>query len=173
MAVEVLRDRQASAVVEVELVELLATLVDRVERFELPYAGGCDLGTRTVEPHMMALRPFGLKVVATEGSYHATAAAGVWSSPTLTFFKLAFGVGQRGAHGHQHEEDRPDHDGGVAAGRRGARGVDEEIPAARVVDEVLRRLDRRLGPGRRVAARDEAGVPDDGVLVRDRRDRPR
>jgi UDP-N-acetylglucosamine 1-carboxyvinyltransferase len=44
----------------------------RVERFELPYAGGCDLGTRTVEPHMAALRPFGLEVNATAGSYHAT-----------------------------------------------------------------------------------------------------
>ena len=40
-------------------------------QFELPYAGGCDLGTRTVEPHMSALRPFGLEVKATEGSYHA------------------------------------------------------------------------------------------------------
>ena len=45
-------------------------LHDRTE-FELPYAGGCDLGTRTVEPHMSALRPFGLEVKATEGSYHA------------------------------------------------------------------------------------------------------
>jgi UDP-N-acetylglucosamine 1-carboxyvinyltransferase len=44
-------------------------LHDRAE-FELPYAGGCDLGTRTVEPHMAALRPFGLEVKATEGSYH-------------------------------------------------------------------------------------------------------
>src|SRR5690242_6694795 len=42
------------------------------DTFELPYAGGCDLGTRTVEPHMAALRPFGLEVKATEGSYHAT-----------------------------------------------------------------------------------------------------
>ncbi len=45
-------------------------LHDRTE-FELPYAGGCDLGSRTVEPHMAALRPFGLEVKATEGSYHA------------------------------------------------------------------------------------------------------
>ena len=35
------------------------------------YAGGCDLGTRTVEPHMAALRPFGLEVKATDGMYHA------------------------------------------------------------------------------------------------------
>ncbi|MEO6470996.1 MAG: UDP-N-acetylglucosamine 1-carboxyvinyltransferase, partial [Aeromicrobium sp.] len=49
----------------------------RFDDFELPYAGGCDLGTRTVEPHMTALRPFGLKVTATEGSYHAMTASGV------------------------------------------------------------------------------------------------
>ncbi len=49
---------------------LLGSLVHRVPRFELPYAGGCDLGTRTVEPHKVALRPFGVAVVATEGSYH-------------------------------------------------------------------------------------------------------
>ena len=40
--------------------------------FALPYAGGCDLGTRTVQPHMIALRPFGLDVEARAGEYHAT-----------------------------------------------------------------------------------------------------
>ena len=50
----------------------LGPLMHRMSDFELPYAGGCDLGTRTVEPHMTALRPFGLQVKATEGSYHAT-----------------------------------------------------------------------------------------------------
>lgn len=59
------------------IIMFLGPLMHRVEQFELPYAGGCDLGTRTVEPHMTALRPFGLKVVATEGSYHVEAATGV------------------------------------------------------------------------------------------------
>jgi UDP-N-acetylglucosamine 1-carboxyvinyltransferase len=54
------------------IIMFLGPLMHRYDDFELPYAGGCDLGTRTVEPHMTALRPFGLKVVATEGSYHAT-----------------------------------------------------------------------------------------------------
>jgi UDP-N-acetylglucosamine 1-carboxyvinyltransferase len=49
---------------------LLGPLVHRAPQFELPYAGGCDLGTRTVEPHKSALRPFGVKIVATDGSYH-------------------------------------------------------------------------------------------------------
>jgi UDP-N-acetylglucosamine 1-carboxyvinyltransferase len=54
------------------VIMFLGPLMHRQDVFELPYAGGCDLGTRTVEPHMAALRPFGLEVKATEGSYHAT-----------------------------------------------------------------------------------------------------
>lgn len=53
------------------VIMFLGPLLHRFESFELPYAGGCNLGTRTVEPHMTALRPFGLEVKATEGSYHA------------------------------------------------------------------------------------------------------
>ena len=49
----------------------LGPLMHQHSEFELPYAGGCDLGSRTVEPHLSALRPFGLEVKATEGSYHA------------------------------------------------------------------------------------------------------
>ena len=55
----------------------LGPLLHREDAFDLPYAGGCDLGTRTVEPHMAALRPFGLEVKATEGSYHAHRRAAV------------------------------------------------------------------------------------------------
>ena len=54
------------------IIMFLGPLMHSEDVFELPYAGGCDLGTRTVEPHMAALRPFGLEVKATEGSYHAT-----------------------------------------------------------------------------------------------------
>ncbi|GAA4422463.1 UDP-N-acetylglucosamine 1-carboxyvinyltransferase [Georgenia halophila] len=54
------------------IIMFLGPLLGREQRFQLPYAGGCDLGTRTVEPHMIALRPFGLDVVATSGSYQAT-----------------------------------------------------------------------------------------------------
>jgi UDP-N-acetylglucosamine 1-carboxyvinyltransferase len=53
------------------VIMFLGPLLHRADTFQLPYAGGCDLGTRTVEPHMAALRPFGLEVKATEGSYHA------------------------------------------------------------------------------------------------------
>ncbi|HWV27105.1 MAG TPA: helix-turn-helix domain-containing protein, partial [Aeromicrobium sp.] len=39
------------------IIMFLGPLMHRHEEFALPYAGGCDLGTRTVEPHMTALRP--------------------------------------------------------------------------------------------------------------------
>jgi UDP-N-acetylglucosamine 1-carboxyvinyltransferase len=59
------------------VIMFLGPLLHRSAEFQLPYAGGCDLGTRTVEPHLAALRPFGLEVKATDGSYHATVATGI------------------------------------------------------------------------------------------------
>jgi UDP-N-acetylglucosamine 1-carboxyvinyltransferase len=53
------------------VIMFLGPLLHRTDRFRIPYAGGCDLGTRTVQPHMNALRHFGLDVTATDGSYHA------------------------------------------------------------------------------------------------------
>ena len=50
----------------------LGPLMHEFDSFELPYAGGCDLGARTVHPHMSGLRKLGLSVVATDGQYHAT-----------------------------------------------------------------------------------------------------
>lgn len=53
------------------IIMFLGPLLHRLDNFKLPYAGGCDLGTRTIEPHMIALRRFGLEITATEGLYHA------------------------------------------------------------------------------------------------------
>src|SRR5699024_10168879 len=54
------------------IIMFLGPLLHRAGKFQLPYAGGCDLGTRTVEPHLSALRHFGLDVVATDHHYQAT-----------------------------------------------------------------------------------------------------
>ncbi|MFI6478755.1 helix-turn-helix domain-containing protein [Nonomuraea sp. NPDC050663] len=62
------------------VIMFLGPLMHRFEQFTLPYAGGCDLGTRTVQPHMTALRQFGLEVAATQGFYHAQVDSSV--SPT-------------------------------------------------------------------------------------------
>lgn len=42
----------------------MGPLLHRFSEFELPYAGGCSLGTRTIEPHLKALSEFGVKVDA-------------------------------------------------------------------------------------------------------------
>ncbi|WZH53673.1 MAG: UDP-N-acetylglucosamine 1-carboxyvinyltransferase [Nocardioides alkalitolerans] len=59
------------------IIMFLGPLLHRLEEFELPYAGGCNLGERTVEPHMTALHHFGLEVKATDGAYHAAVGRGI------------------------------------------------------------------------------------------------
>ena len=54
------------------IIMFLGPLLHQYKEFDLPFAGGCNLGTRTVEPHMTGLAPFGLKVDATSDYYHAT-----------------------------------------------------------------------------------------------------
>src|SRR6478735_4673097 len=55
------------------VIMLLGPLLDETDEYRLPYAGGCDLGIRTVEPHMQALRQFGLSVEASSGFYSVQA----------------------------------------------------------------------------------------------------
>lgn len=46
----------------------MGPLLHRATEFELPYAGGCSLGTRSVQPHLRALSAFGLNVDAVKKS---------------------------------------------------------------------------------------------------------
>lgn len=54
------------------IIMFLGPLMHRHERFQIPYAGGCTLGERTVEPHLSGLEPFGLTVSTVTGHYEAT-----------------------------------------------------------------------------------------------------
>jgi UDP-N-acetylglucosamine 1-carboxyvinyltransferase len=54
------------------VIMFLGPLLHQHNEFKLPFAGGCSLGTRTVEPHMTGLAPFGLEVEATTDYYEAT-----------------------------------------------------------------------------------------------------
>lgn len=49
---------------------LLGPLMHFYEEFKIPYAGGCNLGTRTVAPHLFALEQFGMDVIAKTGHYN-------------------------------------------------------------------------------------------------------
>jgi UDP-N-acetylglucosamine 1-carboxyvinyltransferase len=48
---------------------MMGPLLNEYDSFKIPYAGGCKLGTRTVQPHLFVLEEFGLSVVATKGYY--------------------------------------------------------------------------------------------------------
>ena len=46
------------------VIMFLGPLLHQYDNFRLPFAGGCNLGTRTVEPHLAGLSAFGMNVVA-------------------------------------------------------------------------------------------------------------
>lgn len=50
------------------IIMFLGPLLHKFKQFELPYAGGCSLGARTVDPHLRALSHFGLTIDATSHS---------------------------------------------------------------------------------------------------------
>ena len=53
------------------VIMFLGPLLYQTSEFKLPFAGGCNLGTRTVEPHLSGLSHFGLEVEATNTHYKA------------------------------------------------------------------------------------------------------
>ncbi len=55
------------------IIMFLGPLLHRYKSFKLPYAGGCNLGERTVEPHLSGLAYFGLEVKTVKGFYESTA----------------------------------------------------------------------------------------------------
>lgn len=48
---------------------LLGPLVHLLKNFQLPYPGGCELGRRTVRPHLFALEKLGVTIKTTKTSY--------------------------------------------------------------------------------------------------------
>lgn len=57
------------------VIMFLGPLLHQYSSFRLPYAGGCSLGTRTVEPHLSGLRAFGVDVEAKTNYYQVTVKA--------------------------------------------------------------------------------------------------
>ena len=62
---------------------LIGPLMHDLPSFQIPYAGGCKLGSRTVAPHFYALEELGVTIVATTGHYEITAQPKVAERITL------------------------------------------------------------------------------------------
>lgn len=54
------------------VIMMIGALMHDFDSFKIPYAGGCELGRRTVAPHLYALESFGVDIFTTQGHYHAT-----------------------------------------------------------------------------------------------------
>jgi UDP-N-acetylglucosamine 1-carboxyvinyltransferase len=67
------------------IIMFLGPLLHQYNSFRLPYAGGCNLGKRTVEPHMIGLRHFGLEVEAKPSTdyYQATVTKRLITKPIV------------------------------------------------------------------------------------------
>ncbi len=50
------------------IIMFLGPLLHQYKSFRLPFSGGCNLGKRTVEPHLVGLREFGMSVDAQDGT---------------------------------------------------------------------------------------------------------
>jgi UDP-N-acetylglucosamine 1-carboxyvinyltransferase len=51
---------------------MIGPLLHDYKEFKIPYAGGCKLGRRSVEPHWFALEEFGVNIFTTTGHYEIT-----------------------------------------------------------------------------------------------------
>jgi UDP-N-acetylglucosamine 1-carboxyvinyltransferase len=52
------------------VIMLAGPLMHEFSRFQIPYAGGCELGKRTILPHIFALEDFGAHIEAHSGHYN-------------------------------------------------------------------------------------------------------
>jgi UDP-N-acetylglucosamine 1-carboxyvinyltransferase len=54
------------------VINMVGSLMHGYREFNIPYAGGCELGRRTILPHIYALEDFGVKIVAHSGHYNVS-----------------------------------------------------------------------------------------------------
>lgn len=59
------------------VIMFIGPLLQKFSQFNIPYAGGCELGRRTVLPHLYGLEEFGTEILTKSRHYHVT------STPTL------------------------------------------------------------------------------------------
>jgi len=54
------------------IILFIGPLLHHLKKFSLPQAGGCKLGSRTVQPHFFALQKLGVKIKATKDCYEVS-----------------------------------------------------------------------------------------------------
>ena len=67
------------------VIMLAGALMHDHSSFKIPYAGGCELGRRTVLPHIYALEEFGAKTIAHNGHYNVTVRKSLPKRPVVLY----------------------------------------------------------------------------------------
>lgn len=63
----------------------IGPLMHQTSEFKIPYAGGCELGRRTVLPHLYGLEEFGVEVATKSGHYEVTSQPKIPSRPVVLY----------------------------------------------------------------------------------------
>ncbi|PIZ63597.1 UDP-N-acetylglucosamine 1-carboxyvinyltransferase [Candidatus Saccharibacteria bacterium CG_4_10_14_0_2_um_filter_52_9] len=63
----------------------IGPLMHTAKEFNIPYAGGCELGRRTVLPHLYGLEEFGVDVLTKHGHYQVTASPRPAKRPVVLY----------------------------------------------------------------------------------------
>ena len=64
---------------------LAGVLMHDYSEFKIPYAGGCEIGKRTILPHIYALEEFGAHIEAHKGNYHVNVRRQVPRRPVVLY----------------------------------------------------------------------------------------
>jgi UDP-N-acetylglucosamine 1-carboxyvinyltransferase len=67
------------------VVNLIGGLMHNYKNFQIPYAGGCELGRRTILPHIYALEEFGVQVIAHNGHYNVIVNRSLPKKPVVMY----------------------------------------------------------------------------------------
>ena len=64
---------------------LAGALMHDYGEFKIPYAGGCEIGKRTILPHIYALEEFGTHIEAHKGNYHISVRRQLPKRPVILY----------------------------------------------------------------------------------------
>lgn len=67
------------------VIMFIGSIMHQTSDFKIPYAGGCELGRRTVLPHLYGLQEFGVEVFTRTGHYHVTVNKHLPSRPVVLY----------------------------------------------------------------------------------------
>lgn len=67
------------------VIMFIGPLLSKFSQFNIPYAGGCELGRRTVLPHLYGLEEFGAEIFTKTGHYHITSTPSLPKRPVVLY----------------------------------------------------------------------------------------